>query len=78
MIPTTENVREGLSAEELDRFSRIGRALNGMPADRAVALLMTVICEVIDQGMCPELWRSILSGAKEEIKLASRKGRRFT
>ena len=80
-IPTTENVRQGMSVDEFERFSRIGRALNGMPADRAVALLMSVICEVIDQDHLTaraDLWRSIASGARKEIELTNRKRGRLT
>jgi hypothetical protein len=77
-IPTTDDVTENMSDDEHRRFETIARTLTGMPSDRAVALLMVVVCEVIDQDKSngPSLWGSIVAGARKEIKLAAR-GRRL-
>lgn len=79
-IPTTDDVTEGMSDDEHRRFETIAHSLTGLPSDRAVALLMVVVCEVIDQDQPngPALWDSIARGVRREIKLVATRKRRTT
>lgn len=72
-IPTTTDQTKRMSTDEVRRYNEIGKAVSGMPSDRAVALLMAAICAVIDHACLPQIWLAIKDGAEEELRLA--KGR---
>lgn len=73
-MKTTTNPRQGLSPDENRQLDKMLQALVGIPTDRAVAMLMTAVCQVADQYPSQAdkaaLWDSIEAGAEQEAHLA--------